>query len=139
MNSNQLVKVSSTALDGVSLKQRLLVEHYFTKRKEGDLDLVGAIHQLITEEIGEYYANKFLEDKDIISVRDKLAGPQRVIINKYLMYLLLRFKGITGTSITKTQFLITNEGTNNDWFILIANYVIPFFKQHSVMQVIYPK
>lgn len=136
---HQVVPAQSKELSkNYSVKQKLLLQHYFTKRKEGDLDLVNAVFELIRDEIGITYATNFINDIDIRTVKDKLPGVQRVIINKYLTIILLRFKGITNISILQPLFLITNEGTHDDWFQLVANYIVPFMKQFNVMETIYP-
>lgn len=138
--SKSLTKVSNKQLaKEYNVKQKLLLDYYFTKRTDKDMDLVTIFSYLIRDEIGQYYADRFLEDPDIVSVKDKLPGVQRLIINKYLIILLLRFKGITSTTIVKPLFMITNEGTHDDWFKLITAYVMPYIKQKYIMQTIYPR
>lgn len=123
--------------DGYSLQQKLVLKEYFAVRNPDDLDLVTITSYLIRDTLGQQYADIFLNDIDINSVKNRLPMVQRVIINKYFILLLLRFKGITNTSIVKPMFLITNEGTHQDWFTLVSTYIVPFIKEYSVMKIVY--
>lgn len=120
-----------------SEQQKILLKEYFTPRNVTDLDLVSIVSYLLRDELGQEYADIFLNDIDIVSVKNKLPGIQRVIINKYFILLLLRFKGITNTSIVKPMFLLTNDGTHQDWFTLISAYIVPYLKGYGVMNIVY--
>lgn len=120
-------------------RQQLLYNEFFIKRPTGDLDLAITTSYLIRDQLGQQFADIFLADPDIVTIKDSLAGVQRVIINKYFTILFFRYKAITNHTILPTLNWLTLAGTNEDWFRLMSAYIIPFCKQNSVFETIYNK
>ena len=90
-------------LNEIRRHQQEVYNEYFRPRPDDALDLSLVMSYLIRDEIGQKYADIFLQDIDIATIRDKNPGVQRVIINKYFGILLFRFKAITGISILQAR------------------------------------
>lgn len=118
-------------------RQQLLYNEFFIKRPDGDLDLATTLSFLIRDQLGQKYADAFLQDPDIVSIKNSLAGVQRVIINKYFTILFFRYKAVSNHSILQTLNWLTLAGTNEDWFKLMSGYVIPFCKHNRVFETMY--
>lgn len=124
-------------LNEIRRHQQEVYNEYFRPRPDDALDLSLVMSYLIRDEIGQKYADIFLQDIDIATIRDKNPGVQRVIINKYFGILLFRFKAITGISILQARYWRTLEGTQEDWFKLMSGYLIPYCKHYKLFETIY--
>ena len=133
-----MTKKSVDQVKLVNSKQQLLLNQFYAKRTENDLDLVSAMAKLISEEIGSKYGKIFLADSDIMSVKDRLPAVQRVIINKYFNILLLKYKALSGNNVLQVLNTIVDDGTHDDWFKIMSGFTIGYCKEKTVFQIVYP-
>lgn len=125
--------------DLLKAKQQMLYNEFYAKRTDDDLDIIKSVANLIEEQLGTRERDLFLSDPDVASMRDRKTGPQRAILNKYFTILLYRYRGLGGKEVLNILWTIFIDGTHEDWFESVTNFLIPFFKEYKVYDLVYPK
>lgn len=101
------------------------------------------ISNLLLENIGYHAQYYFLSDPSISTLKDKDVLMtkeefilQRTIINDFFVNILMIFRSRVPVDILGVLPYLSLEGTVKDWLNLFLKYVIIFFKEHNVFDVV---
>jgi len=113
------------------------VNTYYQPLKPGELNLVELVAIHIKEGAGIDASNIFISDSNIASVFKLNQVSQRVVINRYLSNRMLIFRALSNVNINNVLPFLANDGLTEDWITVISEFVVPFFKEHKVLQVVH--
>lgn len=102
-----------------------------------EIDLYTMVTVHLDREVCPAASNLFKNDPAIAAVVGEPVIKQRMIINRYFTNLLFTFRSKCDTPINNILFMLTNDGTAEDWYRLFILYVAPFLKLHNVFNVAY--
>ena len=114
------------------------IDIFYTPRKEGEPDLCALIYLYFKEIVDESSANIFINDLNVSAVVNLNPNSQRITINQFLVNALLMLRGIDDTvDVNSVLGLITNEASLDDWSVILKDMVIPYFKEHNILNRLY--
>jgi len=99
-----------------------------------DVNYVDLIASYIGGKNNHSDAMIFKNSIDIQNVTKLNQMVQRVVINRYLTNKLLIFRTRSNVNINGILPLLANDGLNEDWLTVVREFVIPFIKDHRVLQ-----
>lgn len=115
-------------------KTRVL--EYNQERTKEDFDLVSTIYRLICLKKDQFIGEMFLNDPDVISVKNKKPTVQQVILIKYFTNLLLRYRAYGGYCVTDTLFKLYLRCTPIEWCDVFCKQVLGFIDVGKVYETI---
>jgi len=101
-------------------------------RAKNEIDLVTKVYELIKKNSGKKHARKFIQDKDILIIKDLNPISQRVIINKYFSTSLFKIRHNNNIRIANLLTFLVNDGTETDWLKIMENIFIPELKNKKI-------
>lgn len=113
------------------------VEMYYQPLNPTDINLAELVAEHIKTGANEVESELFLNSKDIQSVYKLNQVSQRVVINRYLSNQLLIFRSLVAVNINNVLPFLANDGLTEDWITVISTFVVPFIKQHKVLEVVH--
>lgn len=137
---NQIAKIDSEVVDSVVESINTGYRKYTTQELLGpkppkDVDLVGSLYEEIKKTIGEAEANYFLSDPGVSFARDKFSLVQRVVINRFLIDRLVRYRAYFDVDGMSALFnFISMEGDHLTWYQRLYSTIIPWCKDHAVIK-----
>lgn len=106
---------------------------FMAERNTTDADLVTLVHKALEEYLGSMAADDFINNSDIVTVATALPEVQRVIINRYFVTKLFRYRFNNNVDVLPALSNLISDGTYVDWFYCFKTYVMPFLKEHNVL------
>ena len=106
---------------------------FMTERGPTDIDLVGLVHRELVEYLGNIAGEEFITSPEVSSVLTALPEVQRVIINRYFITKLFRFRYYNNIDVLGPLSNLISDGTYTDWFYCFKTYVMPFLKENNVL------
>lgn len=104
-------------------------------KPEKDADLVDVVYQEIKKTIGESEAEYFLKDPGITFAKDKFSLVQRVMINRFFIDHLVRYRAYFEVENMSVLFnFISMEGDHITWYQRLYAMIIPWCKDHAVIK-----
>lgn len=120
-------------INNLSFEQKSLLM-FKEPRQPGDINLVAIVYVLIKDSLGEQAANNFINSSDIYTVIDKRPLPQRVMINKFFSFVLLRWRNSPiSTPVWGVLPYLHLDGDVATWVSNIYRVIIPFLKQNYIL------
>lgn len=104
------------------------------KNNEIKIELVDSIANMIAT-IGLVERNKYLSSPVIMDSRGKDVFYQRIMINRYFINELLKWRAGNNVSVNEMIACLFNDGDLDDWIRVFASTVLPFIKQNNVLGV----
>lgn len=102
-------------------------------RAHGELNYVEQVAFMLNKDTKEHQGKTFLNNPEIKYVIDGNPVAQRLVLNKYLFKTLMRYRDMSGNSVVHLLPLLALDGTTNDWFKGITDFVIPYVHNHGVI------
>ncbi|EPU3829029.1 hypothetical protein ACVWU4_001010 [Campylobacter coli] len=104
------------------------------ERSENDLDLVFLVLKELEANKTFLTKSKFEQNKLISSIRNSPSEIQRVLLNKYFINLLLKFRNIEDIPVIDIIICLTNDGPIEAWLDYFRKGVLPFIIKHNVIE-----
>lgn len=111
-------------------------EQFKQKAGHKDPNLVELMASYIEMGVGESEAAMFKSTPSIVGVMDNLPTVQRITINRFFTNILMRFRSKKEVDVNNIIPYLIQDGDIKDWFTLINEFVLPFFKEHNVINVV---
>lgn len=102
-----------------------------------DLDLYTLVLVHLDKSVSKEASECFKYDPSVFHIKDKSTIEQRMIINRYFTNLLFTYRARVNDPVNNEVFMLTSEGTAEDWFKLFTLHVTPFLKTKNVFGVVY--
>ena len=120
-------------LSKLKMKKSTL-KKYKQKRGETDMNLVTMVtmelNGITTDRTGDVF-NNTKEMQRIINLKP---ATQRVVINRYFLYLLLRLRGKKNIPVSNVIMYLTLDGGEESWFKYLRGMVLPFIVKHKLIK-----
>lgn len=104
------------------------------KRSDDDIDYVFLVGKLLEDEGSSFIKSKFESNSLISSIKDSPSEIQRVLLNKYFINLLLRYRNIEDVPVIDIIICLTNDGPIDLWLSYFKRGVLPFIVKHNVLE-----
>ena len=102
-------------------------------RKEGDINLVKEVYELILKRLGPESAKHFMSDPSILAEYDSNPLRQRFFINSYFSRGLLAYKARNPDMVLTNVILgITCDGTIEEWLKTIDHSILIFMYRNKI-------
>lgn len=103
-------------------------------KNEIKIELIDSIGKML-ETIGLIERNKYLNSPIIIDSRGKDVLYQRIMINRYFINELLKWRAGNEVAVNEVIACLFNDGDLDDWLRVFASTVLPFIKNNNVLGV----
>jgi len=111
-----------------------LIVQYALEKPHDDPDMVFFVDKNLREAFTAIdFANKFICDPRIVSIKNTHSAVQRVFINQFIMETLLKYRSSHPLNVSEALMLLINDATVNDWFKILREYVFPFMKKNNII------
>lgn len=104
------------------------------KRNDEDLDFVYIVSRELEENNLLKAKDNFENDKLISSIKNSPSEIQRVLLNKYFIKLLLKYRNIEDVPVIDLIICLTNDGPSEAWLDYFKKGVLPFIIKHNVIE-----
>lgn len=101
-----------------------------------DRNLVIEVADKIKYNISEDDKNIFMSIGEIAGVIDLNSTFQRATINRVFRNMLFMFRSVNKVNITDVSLYVIDDGDDDDWLMVLDDYVIPFFRTNNVFAVV---
>lgn len=120
---------------------QVISKYYLNKYKEPikptDINLVDMLRLSINKfcingNVGDIFINSNKEFSKVYNLNNSV---QRMVVNRELSELLLKFRAHNEYSVVGVLGFLVNNGTNEDWLKSLNRFVIPVMCEHSMFKV----
>lgn len=109
---------------------------FFKPLAIGEISLVKLIASYFEHSEDIQSCDLFLANPEIAMVTNINNHTQRVIINKFIVASLLRYRAITGIAVWNVLPFAANDGLIEDWTTVMRDIIVPYFKINKVLTTI---
>jgi len=113
------------------------MDSYYKPREGLDYDMLTLIGMWFDSIKRPDLKKYMMSSPDIIAVAPLSSDIQRVIINKYLKFLLFRYCSITNECVLGMTPELFNEGEITTWLTRFYTVLGPYLVKHGVFQKVY--
>jgi len=103
------------------------------KRKPTEVSLVEIMTGLLEEYEYESAVETFTTDPSIVGIEDSNQSVQMVIINRFFINHLFRFRADNEVPVIDPLVHIQQVSEISDWSKIYRSFVIPFFKNNNIL------
>lgn len=119
-------------MSGLGLNQQTIAM-YATPMSSNEIDMVYHTGVILKDMVHENASNIFLTHPYIVTVNGLTSGSQRVMINRFFVELLLKYRATSNTSVELYLSYLISDGEIEDWFKLFKEIIIPFIKENKLL------